>query len=348
MTREFFSAYFEAIQPAGLLPRTLTASQNLLELLLLEEAFLEIDAELTERLHWVEIPLRGAVRLLEPTPPTRYGISEVAPQTGRHQSRWHRICPNRTGWCPEGSGARPRAGFTERVESLKMVFSRSDLQELIREKMSGYHFVVVANREPFIHKYEKTGITVIRPASGMASALHPVMLACDGTWVGHGSGDADRAVVDDHDRVRVPPEDPRYTLRRVWLTPEQEEGYYYGLANSGLWPLCHITFTRPHFDPSDWESYREVNRLFADAVLEEVGSEPAFVFIQDFHFCLLPRMLKNAHPRLIIAQFWHIPWPNREVFRTFPWGEELARWIAGQRPARLPRALSLPELPGHG
>lgn len=210
-----------------------------------------------------------------------------------------------------------------------MVFTRHDLHKLIDEKMSGYRFLVVANREPFIHKYEGSKITVLHPASGMASALHPVMLACDGTWVGHGSGTADRAVVDEHHRIRVPPEDPRYTLRRVWLTPEQEEGYYYGFANGGLWPLCHITFTRPRFDPHDWEAYREVNRLFADAVLEEVGDEPAFIFIQDFHFCLLPRMLKQAHPRLIVAQFWHIPWPNREVFRTFPWSEELLDGLLG-------------------
>ena len=121
----------------------------------------------------------------------------------------------------------------------------------------------------------------------------------------------------------------RETSRRVWLTPEQEEGYYYGLANGGLWPLCHITFTRPRFDPRDWETYREVNRLFADAVLQEVGDDPAFVFIQDFHFGLLPRMLKQSHPRLIVAQFWHIPWPNREVFRTFPWAEELLDGMLG-------------------
>jgi trehalose-6-phosphate synthase len=210
-----------------------------------------------------------------------------------------------------------------------MAFTREDLHELIEKKMAGYRFVVVANREPFIHKFEGSEIKVLSPASGMASAIHPVMLACDGTWVGHGSGDADRAVVDEHDRIRVPPDDPRYTLRRVWLTPEQEEGYYYGVANAALWPLCHITFTRPRFDPRDWETYREVNRLFADAVLEEVGDEPAFIFIQDFHFCLLPRMLKEAHPRLIVAQFWHIPWPNREVFRTCPWGEELLDGLLG-------------------
>ena len=227
------------------------------------------------------------------------------------------------------TGGESLAGLHDPLEKLGMVWCQDDLHRLIEEKLSGHRVVVVANREPYIHKYEGDSIQLIRPASGMASALDPVMLACDGTWVGHGSGDADRAVVDEHDRIRVPPENPRYTLRRVWLTAEQEEGFYYGLANGGLWPLCHITFTRPRYDPNDWEAYREVNRLFAEAVLEEVGAEPAFVFIQDFHFCLLPRMLKDAHPRLIIAQFWHIPWPNREVFRTFPWGEELLDGLLG-------------------
>ena len=169
----------------------------------------------------------------------------------------------------------------------------------------------------------------MRPASGMATALDPMMLACGGTWVAHGSGDADRLTVDADDRVRVPPENPRYTLRRVWLTKEQEEGYYHGLANSGLWPLCHIVFTRPIFDPGHWRAYREVNELFAEAVLEEAGDGPAFVFIQDYHFGLLPRMLKRRNPNLTVAQFWHIPWPNPETFRAFPWKEELLDGLLG-------------------
>lgn len=195
--------------------------------------------------------------------------------------------------------------------------------------MAGYRFIVVANREPFIHRYVGDQITVLKPASGMATAIDPIMDASGGTWVAHGSGDADRDVVDEHDRVRVPPDNPTYTLRRVWLTKEQEQGFYYGLANQGLWPLCHVTFTPPAFRPADWETYKEVNRLFADAVLQEAGDRPTFVFIQDYHFCLLPRLLKQADARLIVAQFWHIPWPNREVFRVFPWKEELLDGLLG-------------------
>jgi alpha,alpha-trehalose-phosphate synthase [UDP-forming] len=209
------------------------------------------------------------------------------------------------------------------------MWTRDALRDLIRTKMQGVKFIVVANREPFIHRYDGDRIVVQKPASGMATALDPIMDASGGTWIAHGSGDADREVVDGFDRVRVPPDDPTYTLRRVWLTKQEEKGFYYGLANEGLWPLCHITFTPPVFRPSDWETYRAVNRKFADAVLAEAGDGPAFVFIQDYHFCLLPRMLKEANANLVVAQFWHIPWPNPEVFRVFPWHEELLHGLLG-------------------
>jgi trehalose 6-phosphate synthase len=127
----------------------------------------------------------------------------------------------------------------------------------------------------------------------------------------------------------VPPERPAYTLRRVWLPKDLEEQYYCGLSNEGLWPLCHVAFHRPQFRPEHWESYRAANEIFADAVLEEAGGEPAFVFIQDYHFGLLPRMLKQRNPGVVIAQFWHIPWPNRETFRAFPWKEELLDGMLG-------------------
>ena len=210
------------------------------------------------------------------------------------------------------------------------MWSRETLHDLITSKLSGHKFIVVANREPYIHRYVGGDIACIRPASGMATALDPIMVASGGVWVAHGSGDADRAAVDEQDHVRVPPEAPAYTLRRVWLTKEQEDGYYYGLANAGLWPLCHVTFTRPRFHPRHWQAYREVNELFARAVLEEAGESPSLVFIQDYHFGLLPRILKErGGPRLLVAQFWHIPWPNRETFRAFPWKEELLDGMLG-------------------
>ena len=204
------------------------------------------------------------------------------------------------------------------------------LRDFVVSKLGNRKLIVVANREPYIHRYSGAEIECIRPASGMATALHPIMAAAGGTWIGHGSGDADRATVDEADHIMVPPEDPSYTLRRVWLTREQEDGFYYGLSNEGLWPLCHVAFTRPIFRQRDWEIYREVNAIFARAILKEAGSGTALVFIQDYHFALLPRMLKDlAGNRLTVAQFWHIPWPNRETFRTFPWREEILDGLLG-------------------
>jgi trehalose-6-phosphate synthase len=186
------------------------------------------------------------------------------------------------------------------------MWDRGALHKLIDTRLLGQRLIVVANREPYIHRYVGDIGDCIRPASGMATALDPMMLACGGTWVAHGSGGADRLTVDADDRVRVPPENPRYNLRRVWLTKEQEEGYYHGLANSGLGPLCHMVFTRPAFDPGHWRTYRTVNERLADVVLE------------DYHFGLLPRMLKRRNLALTVAQFWHIPWPNPEAFQAFP------------------------------
>lgn len=209
------------------------------------------------------------------------------------------------------------------------MWTKQDLLELVQTRLQDYQFIVVSNREPYIHRYSGASIECVQPASGLTTALDPILRACGGTWVAHGGGNADRRVVDPLGHVRVPPWDPRYTLRRVWLTKEQEDGYYFGLANEGLWPLCHIVFTPPKFDPRAWTHYRQVNELFAQAVLEESADRPTFVFIQDYHFGLLPRLLKNSGANMIVAQFWHIPWPNRETFRAFPWGEELLDGLLG-------------------
>lgn len=210
-------------------------------------------------------------------------------------------------------------------------WTRELLHELIETRLAGVKFIVVSNREPFMHKYGDGGeLECISTAGGLATALRPILVASRGTWIAHGAGNADRDTVDAHDRVAVPPGNPSYTLRRVWLTREQDERYYYGFANAGLWPLCHITFTRPVFRTADWECYQEVNRVFAQAVIEEAGAGPAIVFVQDYHFCLLPRMLKEmGGGNITVAQFWHIPWPNHEMFRACPWSVELMDGLLG-------------------
>jgi trehalose 6-phosphate synthase len=189
---------------------------------------------------------------------------------------------------------------------------------------------VVSNREPYVHSRRDNTVTVSVPASGLVTAIEPILCACNGTWVALGSGDADAEMVDAHDRLKVPPDEPRYTLRRVWLSREQEEGYYYGFANEGLWPLCHIAHARPIFRASDWEHYCAVNRKFADALIQEIaGEENPVVLIQDYHFALLPRMLKDRLPNARVAIFWHIPWPTPEAFEICPWQRELLDGLLG-------------------
>lgn len=204
------------------------------------------------------------------------------------------------------------------------------LAEHVRSQLDGSSLFVVSNREPYIHNGSGKEITVTVPPSGVVTAIEPILCACNGTWVAHGSGDADLETVDEHSRLQVPPQDPHYTLRRVWLSAQQEDGYYYGFANEGLWPLCHIAHTRPVFRTSDWEQYQRVNEKFADALVEEIGSEQhPVVLIQDYHFALLPSLLKERMPHARIAIFWHIPWPNSEAFGICPWRKELLDGLLG-------------------
>jgi trehalose 6-phosphate synthase len=200
----------------------------------------------------------------------------------------------------------------------------------IRERFGSTRIFAVSNREPYMHILEGRETVCVVPPSGLVTAIEPVLRACDGVWVAHGSGSEDALNVDESDRLRVPPDDPRYTLRRVWLSAEEEAGYYDGFANEGLWPLCHIAHTRPIFRASDWEFYQRVNQKFADALLEEMkGTVNPVVFVQDYHFALVPRLIKTARPDVRIAIFWHIPWPNPESFGICPWQAQLLDGLLG-------------------
>ncbi|HTT07630.1 MAG TPA: trehalose-6-phosphate synthase [Gammaproteobacteria bacterium] len=189
--------------------------------------------------------------------------------------------------------------------------------------------VVVSNREPYMHQLDGNQPRMIIPAGGLVTALDPVLRACGGLWVAHGGGDADRQTADKHGRLTVPPDDARYTLRRVWLSREEEQGYYYGFSNEGLWPLCHLAHERPVFRASDWEHYVKANQRFAAAVLQEIGDGGAVVLVQDYQLALLPGILKAARPDLRVGLFWHIPWPNPEAFRICPWRSEILQGMLG-------------------
>ncbi|HVA67012.1 MAG TPA: trehalose-6-phosphate synthase [Elusimicrobiota bacterium] len=198
------------------------------------------------------------------------------------------------------------------------------LKEHVKITLEGRPIFVVANREPYMHVRKNGKIEVLTPASGLVTGVEPILLACGGVWVAHGAGDADKETADAKGRIAVPPESPQYTLRRVWLTNEEEEGYYYGFANEGLWPLCHIAYTRPQFKASDWEYYQAANQKFADALVEEMaGVRDPCVLIQDYHFAVLPKLIKKKRPDARVALFWHIPWPNPEAFAVCPWQREI-------------------------
>jgi trehalose 6-phosphate synthase len=208
-------------------------------------------------------------------------------------------------------------------------WSPERLRATLRRDLHGERIVILANREPYIHEKVDGGIRVVHPASGLVTALEPVMRACSGVWVAHGSGSADRDTVDAKNRVRVPPNEESYVLRRVWLSESEEDGYYYGFSNEGLWPLCHVAHTRPLFRAADWEYYVGANQRFADAVCDEVDSDDAIILVQDYHFALAPRMIRERLPRATIITFWHIPWPNAERVGICPWREEIISGLLG-------------------
>ncbi len=203
------------------------------------------------------------------------------------------------------------------------------LKNVLARNLQGDRVIVVANREPYMHVRIGDDVSVVHPASGLVTALEPVMRACSGTWIAHGSGPADRETSDRDGRLAVPPGDPSYILRRIWLTPEQEAGYYYGFSNEGLWALCHTAHTRPLFRLSDWEHYQTVNRMFADAVVQEATSNDPIVLVQDYHFALVPRMVRERLPKATIITFWHIPWPSAERVAICPWAAELLTGLLG-------------------
>ena len=223
----------------------------------------------------------------------------------------------------EVDGAR-----TEQAEAVTQ-WSPEGLRALLRNNFPADEVIVVSNREPYIHEHGDNGITCHRPASGLVTAVEPVMRACSGTCIAQGSGSADRDVVDQHDRVQVPPRSPSYTLRRIWLSEAEEKGYYYGFANEGLWPLCHVAHVRPVFRTSDWHCYREINQRFADAVVKEAKTPDPIVLIHDYHFALAPSMIRRLMPDATIITFWHIPWPNFESFSICPWKEEILEGMLG-------------------
>jgi trehalose 6-phosphate synthase len=273
--------------------------------------------------HWLRTMRTGGVNGTKPPLELPEGQGEIFDQLHREVTHLARDLNTARASAEEEARLRETGASQWTAERLRVS---------LQNKLHETPLFVLSNREPYMHeRNEKDGsIGVIVPASGLVTALEPVLLACNGTWVASGTGSADRDVVDAYDRLRVPPDHPSYTLRRVWVSDEEDKGFYEGFSNEGLWPLCHIAHARPVFRPDDWIQYQRINRRFADVVLQEMeGTESPILLAQDYHFALLPRMVKEARPDARVAIFWHIPWPNAEMFGICPWQKELVDGLLG-------------------
>ena len=220
-------------------------------------------------------------------------------------------------------------GTRRAMDDVRGKWTPNTLKQILEEELPGAEVIVVSNREPYIHTLVDGALLLQSAASGLVTALEPVTRACGGLWIAHGSGDGDHQTVDARDCVAVPPDHPEYTLRRIWLSDDEQNGYYYGFANEGLWPLCHVAFIRPMFRAEDWQHYVAVNRKFAEAVVAEARQPEPLVLVQDYHFALLPQMIRERLPGATVVTFWHIPWPNAEAFGICPWRDEILTGLLG-------------------
>ncbi len=217
-----------------------------------------------------------------------------------------------------------------RLEKLDTPWTENRLKEFVKTYLKNRNIFVLSNREPYVHTKNNNEITYSMPASGMVTAVEPIMEACGGMWIAHGSGNADKLTADAEGKIQAPPDEPRYTLKRIWLTEEEEKGHYTGFSNEALWPLCHVSHTRPVFRKEDWVEYRRVNGKFAQTLLSEIKNiKDPIILVQDFHLAVVPRIIKNNRPDAQIGLFWHIPWPSAESFSICPWRKEILEGMLG-------------------
>ncbi len=217
-----------------------------------------------------------------------------------------------------------------RLEKLDSPWTAERLREFIKAYLRNRPIIVLSNREPYVHSKTKSGVTWSVPAGGVVTALEPVMEACGGTWIAYGGGTADAETADAQGKIMVPPDEQKYTLKRVWLSEKEVDGYYNGFSNEALWPLCLMAHTRPLFRAEDWVQYKKVNAKFAKTLLDEIRNvERPIVLVQDYHLALVPEMIKKSRPDALVSIFWHIPWPSASQFTICPWRKELLQGMLG-------------------
>ncbi len=207
--------------------------------------------------------------------------------------------------------------------------SKKIIEKFLNNRLDEYEFIVVSAAEPYTHNYVKDKVHAVRGAGGLITAMEPILKINKGLWIAHGRGTADREVVDEKDKIKMPPGKNSYTLKRIWVSKKNLRGWYYGFSNQALWPLCHNVFERPVFNQADWDSYQDVNTQFAESILQEVEGKKAVVWIQDYLLSGVAKVLRDKRPDLVIGHFWHIPWPVADTFKICPWDKEILEGMLG-------------------
>jgi trehalose 6-phosphate synthase len=180
--------------------------------------------------------------------------------------------------------------------------------------------VVVANRLPLDDNAAPDGACEWRRSpGGLAGALKAILEQTPATWVGWAGGVGPAPALPDIGTLRIRP---------VGLSEQELRGYYEGFANSTLWPLYHDAVEQPVFDRGWWETYRAVNRRFAEAAAEVAGPGAA-IWVQDYHLQLVPQLLREMRPDLLIGFFMHVPFPPPELFMQLPRRVELLSGMLG-------------------
>jgi alpha,alpha-trehalose-phosphate synthase [UDP-forming] len=174
-------------------------------------------------------------------------------------------------------------------------------------------FILVSHRGPYRLRQTPQGVRRERSIGGLATSLLPLIEQLGGVWITSGESAG---------RYMMPPRKPRFTLRYLSLTPEQRQGFYYGLSNNALWPLCHSFLGRVRYDLGEWNLYEEVNRDFAEAALAEAVDGDIF-WVHDYQLARVPHYIRGARDAARILFFWHIPFPPLEIYKTFPWRDLL-------------------------
>ncbi|HUF79402.1 MAG TPA: alpha,alpha-trehalose-phosphate synthase (UDP-forming), partial [Thermoanaerobaculia bacterium] len=184
--------------------------------------------------------------------------------------------------------------------------------------------IIVSNRLPIVLQKGPAGWEVHAGSGGLVQAVAPILQEKGGVWVGWpGVSGADEGW---REVAQEAVAKTGYELHPVPLSEEEVELFYLGFSNSVLWPLFHDFLDACDFDPVYWRAYREVNRKFAEAVVE--ASEPGdFIWVQDYQLIHVGQFVREATEDRRIGFFLHTPFPPLDIFVKLPWRASILRGL---------------------